>query len=414
MVRHELDTGTDELQTALRGEVAAIFGLASEELADWEINRVREDGAIDAYVPIGQLDVVDIPVDPVNVRRLVGLFDDRAAEVGGTGQRDPVVVGHVADEAFYMLDGFHRHHVQTLRQETHLHATVEPNLTYEQVVKRRLEYANTHPEIEFPRQVEMVQSIWDRTPWAELIPNVVTAFRAFQDDYAFEGTEDVALIDALDEDTYQKVREWVSTVSREWGYTPAEIRENLARVENLDPDLVRLVYKKQGATPAGRINLQHAELITEAYGGEFDMQQAVAEIIIEQELTVAQTQRLLRVLEEDNPVYAEDIRETAEKIDFLGLKAKAKAATKGGRVVNRRNGSDSSNTHAQVGAVVLGEGAPRPTVLSAIRQMLPEMQDRALSGEWDAEDVRDALEISLGLAEALAQLAISASDEAAN
>src|SRR3989344_1110249 len=255
------EPGGEILKSPLTGEVAELLGMPTEAIAGWDINRIREDGAIDANIPLDQMDVAGVPTDPKNVKRLVALFDERAAEVGGTGQRDPIVIGHVPGDGLYVLDGFHRHETQVLRGVTHLHSTVEPNLTYDQVVQRRLEYANTHTEIEFARQVDWVQSAWERTPWSDTIPSVLTAFRAHQDDYAEEETDDVALIDSLEDDVYEQIRNWVATQSRAWNLTPRQIRENLAKVEMFDKELLPLVYKGPGQPPTGRIGLRHVEVI---------------------------------------------------------------------------------------------------------------------------------------------------------
>lgn len=387
----EFERYPEKLEVIVRNEALDRLELSEADIEGWEINRVREDGAIDALVPLSQIDITGVPTDPRNTARLIELFDERAAEVGGTGQRDPVVVGHVPGETFYMLDGFHRHETQTSRGVTYLHATVETGLTYEEVVKRRLEYAYTHPEIEFARQVEWMQSVWERTPWAEDVPNVLTAFRAFGDDFEFELTDDSDLLRGLDQEIYKQISEWVQTQSKEWNYTPTQIRENLARVESFDRGLMHLVYKGKGAPRVGRISLKHVDAITATYPGEFDLQRSVVNLVIGYDLSVAQTEELIKKLEEDDPVYPDDIQRTAQQIDFLGLKKV--------RTVRRRLGRDT-NTRVPTAF----EERPTPEILQVIREMLPEIQASAFSGEWGAEDVDNAMEITMVLSETLAQL----------
>ncbi len=392
--------GLESFELHLGDKVAQLLGVAPNELDGWQFNRIREDGAIDAYVPLEVVEVMDVPTDPRNIQRLIGLFDDRAKEVGGTGQRDPVVIGHVPSDAFYMLDGFHRHEVQTQRGESHLHATVEPNLTYEQVIKRRLEYAHTHPEIEFARQVEWMQSVWERTLWSETIPNVLTAFRAFQDDYAFDQTDDIGQIDSLSEEVYQQIRKWVAEQSKEWGYTPLQIRESLARVESFDRDLMHLVYQKVGPPPAGRISLKHVEVITDTYPGEFDIQKAVVDFIIDRELNAAQTEVFINELEKDNPLGQEDVYESAQKFDFLQLKARSmKTKTTMSKTNRRTEGSSDFEHDVEV-----------TDIMEALRKSLPQLKKRVTEGVWNPTDTENALEITLALSEILAQLSLKSAD----
>lgn len=395
MSRGKPEPGGEILKSPLAGEVAGLLGVTAKALAGWEINRIREDGAIDANIPLDQMDVAGVPTDPKNVKRLVGLFDERAEEVGGTGQRDPIVVGHVPGDGFYVLDGFHRHETQTQRSVSHLHSTVEPNLTYDQVVQRRLEYAHTHPEIEFARQVEWVQSAWDRTQWSETMPSVLTAFRAFQDDYAEEETPDVEVIDNLEEDVYEQVRTWVATQSRAWGLTPRQIRENLAKVEMFNRDLLPLVYKGPGQAPAGRIGLSHVEVITGTYAGEVDIQQAVVDLVVNERLNAGQTASMIRQIEDSAPMTPADVRKAAKKIDFVELKGTKERSRPAGF------GNVSSGRVA-----VRAEVEVEPTVsamLSDMRGRLPEIQADAEEGNWGAKDKDNALEISLVFAEILAQ-----------
>lgn len=399
-IGQEVEASFERFEQPLTKEAARLLGVPFFELVDWQVNRIREDGAIDAYVPLEIVDVANVPTDPRNVKRLVNLFEERAEEVGGTGQRDPVVIGHVPGDAFYMLDGFHRHEVQLQRGQSHLHATVEPSLTYEQVVKRRLEYAHTHPEVEFARQVEWMQSVWEKTPWSETVPNILTAFRAFQDDYAYDHTDDIELIDSLSEDMFQQIRRWVSEQSKEWGYTPAQIRENLAKVESFDPSLMSLVYQKVGPPPAGRISLKHVEVITATYPGEFDLQKAVADIIVDRELSVVHTEALISALEHDNPVTPQDVYESAQKVDFLRLKARSVKPKPSTTNTSKRNGV----------AADLPPDLDASGVMAAMRKLLPQIKKRASNGLWGAGEKEDALEIAVTLSEILAQLSLQAAD----
>lgn len=315
-------------QSLIRRQVAEMLALDEEAIADWRIHRIRDDGLIDADIPLDCIDVQGVPVDEANVHRLMGLLDTYEAEVGGTGQRDAVVIGNVRGEAAYMVDGFHRHAAQTVRGKQYINAVVEPDLTYEQVVKRRIEYAHTHTEIEFARQVEWMQSVWERTDWAGQLPNVLTAFRAFQSDYALHKTDDVALIDGLTDEDYQHIRHWVKTKSEEWGYTPAQIRERLALVESFDPELMKLVYQRKGTPPEGRIGLGHVEVITETYGGEFDMQKVIAEAIIAHGLTIAEAKLLIEKAESTGPISSEDLLEALSDVDIEELKLELTAKKK--------------------------------------------------------------------------------------
>lgn len=397
-----LSGSPETMQHQLKHEVAAIFDEPLDLLEGWTINRIRPDGAVDAYVPLDQLSVMDVPTDPVNIDWLVGLFNKRAAEVGGTGQRDPVVVGHVYDDAFYMLDGFHRHTVQEIRGESHLHATVEPNLTYEQVVKRQIEYTQGHPEIEFARQVEMIQSLWDKTPWKGLMPNVLTAFRAFQDDYALVSEQgEIGLIDSLSDEVYQQVRVWVASTCKDWGLTPKEIREKLLQIEGFDPRLATRIYTKKGKTPEGKISLGQVEVIRDIYPGEVDLQDAIVDVVISRGLSVEQTKKLVEIVEADEPVYPEDIRTTVEGIDFGNLKSSVKSSKMQG---NRTLGSvrySRMSTGLELEST-LEEGTI--DVLRAIHQALPMLRQEALQGTWGKKEMQQVLEVGIVASEILSSL----------
>lgn len=374
--------------------VADLLGIDIHEIAEWQINRIRDDGAIDAYIPLSNLNVEGVPTDPANVKRLVKLFNDRAKEIGeGTGQRDPIVVGHVPGDGFYVLDGFHRHEVQRQRSVTYLHATIEPNLTFEQVVQRRLEYANTHPEIEFARQVEWVQSAWDRTPWSEYIPNVLTAFRAFEDDYFFDGTDDVTLIDSLDDVTYENIRNWIAVQCKVWGYTPKEIRDNLTKVDLFNRDLLHLIYKGKGYPPLGRIGLQHVRAILDVYSGETDMHEAVVSIILKYKLTVAQTQEFIKQVERRSPLTGEDLIRASHSINFAEIKNISNSRKKrlGFGVIHsaRENESEAMNVQE---------------LLKEIKDVLPALQNDAHSRKWSTAETNTALDIAVVFAEIVSKM----------
>lgn len=378
---HEARLDMDLEQLALHQQVAGILDVHPDSIADWHINRIRDDGAIDAEVPLTTIDVEGVPTDPRNVEELIKRFDKYEQEVGGTGQRDAVVIGHVPGEAFYMVDGFHRHEVQTLRGKPALHATVEPNLTYEQVVKRRLEYARTHAEIEFARQVDWIQSAWERTPMSEQIPNVLTAFRAFQEDYAHYKTDDVEQIDALSEQEYATVCEWVAQSSRDWGYTPREIRENLARAESFDPELMQLVYQKKGVPPEGRIGLGHVEAITETYPGEFDFQQEIVSMVIDHQLSVAQTKILIDKIEAHSPSTLANLQKVVKGIDISNIRAEGRT-----KYSSRGSSTGKAKVDTDYG------------LLNAIRGRLDDMQTAALEeNRWATPEANAALDVIVGL-----------------
>lgn len=381
---HEAQLGIEMDQRALHREVATTFGVELTELAGWHINRIRPDGAIDAEVPLASIDVDAVPTDPENIERLIGLFDEYAEEAGGTGQRDAVVIAHVPGEGFFMVDGFHRHGVQTQRGEPRLNGVVEPNRTYEQVVKRQLEYARKHPEVEFARQVEWMQSVWDRSELSEQIPNVLTAFRAFQDTYADNKTDDVELIDALSDADYEAVREWVKEKSQEWGYTPKQIREKLARAESFDPELMQLVYQKKGNPPEGRIGLGHVEAVTEIYGYEFEIQKEVVQLVVEHQLTVAQTQLLIGKIENHSPATAAQVRKIAKSIDIRAIRAESRIRGTGGKPVNA--------------SLAQARKASDQDLLGVVRERLDSMSTAALENhDWSVRDAKLAKDVAIGL-----------------
>lgn len=380
-----LATGAE--QTALLNQAAEVFGVPPDELQGWGINRLRPDGIIDADVPRDSLiNIEGVSIDPDNVEHLVGLFDEFAAEVGGgTGQRDAVAVCHVPGEGFYLVDGFHRHEVQGIRGVDQLNATVEPNMTYEQVVKRMLEYARAHPEIEFARQVEWIQTSWERTPWAADMPNVLTAFRAIKEDYAYDETDDIDQIDRLSDRDHAEICAWVKNMSAELKLTPKEIREKLAKVESLDPELMKLVYQRKGSVPEGRIGLGHVEVITEVYPGEFDFQAEVVRLITEEQLTVPQTKALLEQIEQYNPSSLKSFQKAVQRIDMTDVRA-ASYSQNGSR--SSRGSRASSNDRSN--------GSHPQDLLSALRARINQPGD---SEAWTDEEAEAAIELAHCLSE---------------
>lgn len=383
-------------------QVEQLLGEAQGFTNGWIVNRIRDDQAVDAYIPIGKIDTGEIPVDPKNVERLLGLMIDYAKKSGGTGQRDPIVVGHVRGEALYTMDGFHRCAVQRARNIPLLHCTVEPNLTYEQVVNRRLEYANTHPEVEFARQVELVQSIWERTPWSAHLPNVLTAFRAVQDDYALDrsAAADASLIDKLPNDIYDAICAWVYDLSKTWGYTPKEIRDNLAKGEGFSPELMRLVYQRTGKPPVGRIGLSHVEVITEVYPGEEDIQKVLVDTIIRHELTIPQSRVLVETVESGSPLTDVDALGIIMDLNIRDLKAKS-SVKNAKKTPSRNNNQGRISLFNPETARLLSADEFLKIISDTLPEVLATLEDDTPSREV----IDSALNISLQLANFVAETA---------
>lgn len=333
----ESSSGAEAEQHHLLQRAAEVLGVKTSELKGWKINYISSEGLINAEIPIDAVDATGLPTDPLNLDDLIVLLQEFEEEMGGgTGQRDPVVVCHVPGEAFYLVDGFHRHEAQALRGKSTLLATIEPNKTYEQVVKRQLEYTTTHAEVEFARQVLLMQSVWERTEWAAQIPQIMTAFRAVKEDYAYDGTDDVELINDLSDKDYADICNWAKKMSKEWGYTPKEIREQLALSESFDPNLMFYVYQKKGTPPEGKIGRGHIEPITEIYAGEFDFQARVVELIIEHHLTIAQTRAVLHEIENSNTVSLDEMNKAIDELDIDYIVTKTNRAVASSRSVGSR------------------------------------------------------------------------------
>ncbi len=119
-------------------------------------------------------------------------------------------------------------------------------------------------------------------------------------------------------------------------------------------------------------------------------------LVVDNELSVKQTEALLVLIENDNPMESEDILETAKGINFLKLKARNKTSgpTKGINRAGARSGIEGLDSMSVTEA------------LHSIRKRLPEIKEGA--SDWDAETADDALEIAMLLSEAVAELAIVA------
>lgn len=383
----------------------------AEDLSAWKINRIRDDGAVDLYLPHEQIDSEGVPLDEGNIEYLIDLFDERAAETGGSGQRDAVVAGHVIGRGVMMLDGFHRKEVQSRRGVDYLHVTLELGLTYEDVVRRRLEYAKTHPEILFSRQVAWVQEVWEETEWCELIPNVLTAFRAFDESYSFGNGSDVEQIESLNDEQFYAIRRWVKDKSSEWGYSPLEIRENLARVEGVDPELIHLVVNQRGKPPEGKIGLSQLDVVRKTFPGEGDLQLAFANLIIQYQLTIAGCEALADILIDANVMFGDDVIKAVEGVDLTRIgKTKQKGS---GRTFNHSNPINSSpaNVHnAPLTPTIATEFDHSTSVGDLLSRAISMAEYVLASVDLSKPNKAEIVKASLQRAERLGELAKSIAD----
>lgn len=356
--------------------------LAEEITQKLIINRIRDDGAIDAYVPLGEIDTGNVPIDPGNLKIVKDLLEERSRETGGTGQRDPVVIGYVQREGLFLLDGYHRYAAQEERGIDKLHATVELMPRFDDVVKRRLEYARTHKKIAFARQVGWIQELWDRTDWSEQIPNVISAFRACRDDYAFDRSEDVALIDSLSDKDFSSVRNWLREHCDEWSLGINDFFEELKTVEGISSNLVPLIFSQAGKVPPGRIGRSSAEAVVEVYPGEYDIQEAVVKRIIDHKLSKDQVKTFLDYLENNTPLSAEDVDRLSAAIDFNRLSTAKKFQT------NHRRNRISQQRMETMNAI---------DVVQMLRHIISELHDASVSNTLTDGDLDNIKAVYAGL-----------------
>ncbi len=376
-------------QGDLIAEAVSIFGVAPAELAGWDIWRIRNDGLIEATVPLDQIQTEGVPTDPRNVEELVKDLDKTAKQRGGTGQRDPAVVCHVPGEGFFLVDGFHRHQAQLQRGEESLLVTVEPNQVFDTVVARRLYYAKNHTEIEFARQVEWMQENWDRTEWKSILPNVLTAFRAADVEYFADEPTERALIDGLSDEQFEGVSEWVRTKSKEWGYTPKQIREKLAKAEGFDPELMQLVYQKQGKPPEGRIGLGHVEVISEVYPGEYDLQAIIVDFVTGHGFSVPFTRLVLEQVERHNTSSPKKLKQAIAKINIRELRTSSQSRSNGG---------------GGGGGTSFDSGAKHLTIPELLDTAVAKIKERRVSRGFSEYELRVLGDVAFQLTDVLAEM----------
>ncbi len=373
----------DIAQDDLRRQAAENLGEDLSYIDGWHINHITLEGFIDAEVPIPIIKADDVTVDPATVDDLVEKFNEHEAEFGGTGQRDPGVLGHVPGEGNPLIDGFHRKRTQEVRGKPTLHVIVRPRMTYEEVVKLRLEYAAKHTSIVLPRQVEWVQSAWDRTPWAKKIPNVLTAFRAIKPDYADFRTPDVKDIDALSNADYDAICAWTKDMCRAWKLKPDDVRKNLSLADGLAPDLLKLVYQRKGSPPAGRLGTGHVEAILETYAGEEDIQRVIVQSVFNFGLTIRETKHFIDAVEEHYPQTAADVSQAIEEIDIRHIRSLARSS--GGGSGGGGSGGGASTKPASLRDLPDGE------LLQALNARLDGTNGDMYPEGWQAPDILAAL-----------------------
>lgn len=332
-------------QEKIKSHAIDSMGVTKSELKGWEFHFYDEtNGTFIADMPLGAVDTNDMPTDPERIDEVHDLLEEAETLEGGTGQRDACVVCHVKDEGFFLVDGFHRHKVQTARGKTSLRVKIIPNCSYDDVTRLQVEYTRKqHKPIEFSRIVDIMQKNWLRTEWAGdapgKLPTVLLAFNSTDPDYWAEDPEDQRRLEAVEPDTQEEIDEWVAVKSEEWGYSPAKLRENLALADGLAPDLVQrtLVGRR---LPEGYLRPSHGVVIAKFFPGDYVLQRAMFDVAASEQLSIGATELVAREVEDAATPKA--LFKAVGSLDLTAIKAQARAAKKGQS--GRESGADTDDS----------------------------------------------------------------------
>lgn len=221
-------------------------------------------------IPISHL-VSDVAVDPVHVREL-------ADSIKVSGPINPVLV---REEDLSLIDGFHR--VAAMKElgfgEVDCIITPCDNETFWDL---RIISASTHKAVTFARVVDWVEECFRSS---QLSQRYVSAASLFQQVGTSASSPRGAPRDVVD---------WVENKAQKWGLAVRTIENWLYTKQKLAPELL------EAATSPEKTNasVSHYEHVARSFPNEPDMQRGIVQKIEQEDLTVRQTEEVVRAVKQ--------------------------------------------------------------------------------------------------------------------
>lgn len=237
-------------------------------------------------LPIEKL-VSDVAVDEAHIREL----ED---SIMAAGQLSPVLV---REDSLEIIDGFHRVAAMKGLGFSHMECVLV-SCDDEFFWDSRIMSAVLHKNVTFARSVEWIEQAFNTSQIASKHSNVSAAVQA-----TYKGTADAS------------VSEWVESKSKKWGLKPVTMKDLLYTKQVLSPKLY--AQAKRGGDV---VTSSHYKEIAKALPDQPEVQEAVADKVTAEELSVRQTTSVLKALrsaadkEEGESILRQPVSRTEEQM----------------------------------------------------------------------------------------------------
>lgn len=255
----------------------------------------RENGLVEAFVPLRLIHSEAVPVDLQHVRDLIASMQKEEAGGKSNGQLSPLLLGEVqGSNGFYLLDGFHRNAALKTLGKTEAFTTIRLGCTMEDIVDLRIISAVSHKTVKFTRIIEWAQDAWNLSPWHDKIKLTQAFFLRFA-----RGMTGARI--GLDKEEAEKVKKWVDKKTKEWGINAPTLYQHLLTAQIADPDLLKSVRLRSGGTQKLEfLTPNHLAVIARLLPNRYELQQLVAEEIVRSQLHVSQGKKLAIAVSQAN------------------------------------------------------------------------------------------------------------------
>lgn len=272
------------------------------------VNRRGDGRIVEAWVPLKLIYAEGVPVEAGHVLELADSMQALTPEGRPRGQVEPITLAEVPGfPQFPILNGFHRaaaleliverevkeadvtypKKILGLKASAKAFATIETNLSWEQVADARIEAAALQKSVRFARLIEWVDEAWQNTSYAQ---RGIQVYRAFQLRFASATAGDS---DGLTPKQIEEMRTWVDRKCKLWGLAATTIYQHLKVAQVADPTLIK---EARGRTSGHRLDAptpQHLSVICKGLPNQHDLQRLIVDTAIAQTLTVQYTKALV-------------------------------------------------------------------------------------------------------------------------
>jgi hypothetical protein len=271
----------------------------------------RDGGLVEGMVPAELIRQDDVPVEENHVRELADSMVGEMSKGTIGGQLSPVLLGEVpGSDKFYIIDGFHRAAANVLLGNEKMFCTIRPNTTEEEILDLRILTANTHTSVSFARIYEWVSDAWKKSPWSDKI----NASQAF----SLAGNSKVAVKSGrnlgLTTEEATAIREWAEDKCKRWKVSIGNVYTVMSTALVADPDLVKHARPRRSGHELPTLTPQHLSVIAKANPYNYAKQRMLADIATNQNLTVAEAQKVVEYLAEISDV--DDVKLVVENTDW--------------------------------------------------------------------------------------------------